>query len=46
MVNALELAMMLGDQRRVAPADLLRRFGSELPEFRADRPVQDALFAA
>jgi uncharacterized protein YecE (DUF72 family) len=46
VVNALELAMMLGDQRRVAPADLLRRFGSELPEFRADRPVQDALFAA
>jgi len=46
VVNALELAMMLGDQRRLAPADLLRRFGPELPEFHSDRPVQDALFAA
>ena len=46
VVNALELAMMLGDQRRLAPADLLRRFGRELPEFHSDRPVQDALFAA
>jgi uncharacterized protein YecE (DUF72 family) len=46
VVNALELAMMLGDQRRLAPADLLRRFGPELAEFHSDRPVQDALFAA
>jgi uncharacterized protein YecE (DUF72 family) len=46
VVNALELAMMLGDQRRLAPAELLRRFGSELPEFHSDRPIQDALFAA
>jgi len=46
VVNALQLALMLGDQRRVAPADLVRRFGRELPEFRSDRPVQDALFAA
>jgi uncharacterized protein YecE (DUF72 family) len=46
VVNALELALMLGDQRRLAPSDLLRRFGSELPEFHSDRPVQDALFAA
>jgi len=45
VVNALELEMMLGDQRRLAPADLLRRFGRELPEFHSDRPVQDALFA-
>ena len=46
VVNALQLALMLGDQRRIAPADLLRRFGRELPDFRSDRPVQDALFAA
>ncbi len=46
VVNALQLALLLGDQRRVAPADLLRRFGRDLPEFRADRPIQDALFAA
>jgi uncharacterized protein YecE (DUF72 family) len=46
VVNTLQLALMLGDPRRVAPADLLRRFGRELPEFRSDRPIQDALFAA
>jgi uncharacterized protein YecE (DUF72 family) len=46
VVNALQLALMLGDQRRLAPADLLRRFGRDLPEFRSDRPMQDALFAA
>ena len=46
VVNALQLALLLGDLRRIAPADLIRGFGRELPEFRSDRPVQDALFAA
>ena len=46
VVNALQLAQMLGDDRRMAPADLLRRYADELSGFRSDRPVQDALFAA
>ncbi len=44
-VNALQLAQMLGDNRRQAPPDLLRRFPSELADFHSDRPMQDALFA-
>ena len=46
VVNALQLALILRHERRMAPADLIRRFPGELAEFHADRPVQDALFAA
>jgi len=46
VVNALQLAEMLGDERRTAPADLIARFPAELEDFHADRPVQSALFAA
>jgi uncharacterized protein YecE (DUF72 family) len=46
VVNALQLARMLGDERRAAPAELMQRFRDELAGFHSDRPVQDALFAA
>ena len=46
VVNALQFAEMLGDDRRVAPADLIRQFPSELSEFHSSRPVQGALFPA
>jgi uncharacterized protein YecE (DUF72 family) len=46
VVNALQLAQMLGDERRVAPADLIARFPLQLADFHADRPMQDALFAS
>jgi len=46
VVNALQLAEMLGDDRRQAPADLIRQFPSELSEFHSSRPVQGALFPA
>jgi uncharacterized protein YecE (DUF72 family) len=45
VVNALELGEMLGDERRLAPAELIRQFPEELAEFHADRPIQAALFA-
>jgi len=45
VVNALELAQMLGDDRRLAPAQLIEQFPEELADFRAEFPVQDALFA-
>ena len=45
-MNALQLAQMLGDDRRSAPADLIARFPVELDDFHADRPVQSALFAS
>jgi len=45
VVNALEIAQMLGDDRRRAPAQLIERFPEELADFRAERPIQDALFA-
>ena len=45
MVNALQLAQMLGNDRRLAPAQLIEQFPEELADFRAERPVQDALFA-
>jgi uncharacterized protein YecE (DUF72 family) len=45
VVNALQLAQMLGDDRRLAPAPLIERFGEELAEFRSERPMQEALFA-
>jgi len=46
VVNALQLAQILGDGRREAPADLIRRYPSELADFHSCRPVQDELFAA
>lgn len=45
VVNALQLARTLGDDRRLAPATLIERFPEELAEFRAERPMQEALFA-
>jgi uncharacterized protein YecE (DUF72 family) len=45
VVNALELARILGDDRRRAPAQLIEQFPEELADFRAERPIQDALFA-
>jgi uncharacterized protein YecE (DUF72 family) len=45
VVNALELAAMLGDQRHIAPPDLIERFPIELSDYHADRPMQRALFA-
>jgi len=44
VVNALQLARMLGDDRLLAPAPLIEHFPDELADFRADRPTQDALF--
>jgi uncharacterized protein YecE (DUF72 family) len=45
VVNALQLAQMLGDDRRRAPAQLIEQFPEELADFRAERPIQNALFA-
>ena len=44
VVNALQLAQMLGDERRFAPAELLRKYRLELTEFHPERPIQNALF--
>jgi uncharacterized protein YecE (DUF72 family) len=46
VVNALQLSQMLGDDRRMAPADLLARFPAQLADFHADRPMQNALFSS
>jgi len=45
VVNVLELAQMLCDERRLAPAPLIEQFPEELADFRAERPMQAALFA-
>jgi uncharacterized protein YecE (DUF72 family) len=45
VVNALQLAQILGNDRRLAPAQLIEQFPDELADFRAKFPVQDALFA-
>jgi uncharacterized protein YecE (DUF72 family) len=45
VVNALQLAQILGNDRRLAPAQLIEQFPEELADFRAKFPVQDALFA-
>jgi len=45
VVNALQLAEILGDERGMAPADLIAQFPRELEEFHSDRPIQNALFA-
>jgi len=44
VVNALQFAQILGDERRRAPAQLIEQFPEELADFRAERPIQDALF--
>jgi len=44
VVNALQLAEMFGDARRLAPATLIENFPEELGDFHAKIPVQDALF--
>ena len=46
VVNALQLAQMLGDDRGMAPPDLLRRYPVALERFASERPLQRALFAA
>jgi uncharacterized protein YecE (DUF72 family) len=46
VVNALQISAMLGDERRRAPADLLRRYRCELDGFHSERPLQPALFAS
>ncbi|HTR39814.1 MAG TPA: DUF72 domain-containing protein [Bryobacteraceae bacterium] len=46
VVNALQLAQMLGDERHLAPAPLIEHFPDELADFHARIPVQDALFPA
>ena len=46
VVNGIQLAELLGDDRRRAPADLARRFPMELAGLRTDRPTQPCLFAA
>ena len=46
VVNALQIARMLGDDRRLAPATLIEKFPEELADFRAGRPMQEALFAS
>ncbi len=46
VVNALQLAAMLGDGRGQAPADLLAAYPLDLMEFSSDRPVQRQLYSA
>jgi uncharacterized protein YecE (DUF72 family) len=46
VVNALQLARILGDERGLAPADLIARFPAELEDFHANRPIQSALFSS
>jgi uncharacterized protein YecE (DUF72 family) len=46
VVNALELAALLGDDRRIAPAELIEKYPEELAEFHPERPVQEALFVS
>jgi uncharacterized protein YecE (DUF72 family) len=45
VVNALQFAQMLGDHRRLAPAQLVEQFPEELSDFRSELPIQDELFA-
>ena len=46
VVNALQLASMLGDTRERAPRELVRRYPEELGEFHCERPVQNSLFGS
>jgi len=43
-VNALQLAQILGDDRRAAPSELMGRYRCELADFHPERPIQNALF--
>lgn len=45
VVNALQLARELGDDRRLAPVDLIEQFPDELADFHSKRPMQETLFA-
>lgn len=45
VANALQLSEMLGEERRIAPPELIQRFPGELAAFHPDRPMQNALFA-
>src|SRR5581483_5776908 len=45
-VNALQIARMMGDGRRLAPHDLIRRYPIELEGYAAERTMQRELFAA
>ncbi len=44
VVNALQLAALTGDDRRMAPAELIQRYPVELAEFGSTHPLQTALF--
>ena len=46
VVNALQLAQMLGDDRHLAPPSLIERFPAQLADFHSRGAVQEALFAA
>jgi len=46
VVNGIQLAELLGDDRRRVPADLARRYPMELAGLQTDRPAQASLFAA
>ena len=46
VVNGIQLAELLGDDRQRVPADLARRFPMELAGLQPDRPTQSSLFAA
>lgn len=46
VVNGIQLAELLGDDRHRAPADLALRYPMELAGLKTDRPTQPCLFAA
>lgn len=46
VVNGIQLAELLGDDRHNAPSDLVREYPIELAGLRTDRPTQPYLFAA
>jgi len=44
VVNALQLSALCGDDRRMAPAELLQRYPVALTGYRSTQPLQTALF--
>ncbi len=46
VVNGIQLAELLGDDRRSVPSDLAREYPVELAGLETDRPTQPCLFAA
>jgi len=46
IVNGIQLAELLGDDRRRAPAELARRYPVEMAGLKAEGPMQSRLFAA